>query len=118
MAQGPLTGFMQGLARATASDEGSNKEKKNEGMNLGCPSLIPFHHSFLMPVPILDMLRPCHIIHAANRAGSGLITAAAFAVHGAYISGSVFFASLMGFAGRGIGIALMGVRLAAIFMGM
>ena len=54
-----------------------------------------------MPMPILDVLGPSHVVHSANRAGAWLIAAAAFAVHRAYIGGSILLALRMGFAQRG-----------------
>lgn len=47
-----------------------------------------------MGVPVLDMLGLRHIFHPAGWACAGLVAAASFAVHGADVGRSVFFASI------------------------
>lgn len=51
------------------------------------------------------MLIERHIIHAANRAGAGFVTTAAFAVHRAYISRGILrslIGGMLRLAGRGL----------------
>ena len=66
--------------------------------------------SHSMSMAILHMVSLRDVLHATSRASAGLVAAAAFAVHGANVGGSVLLADTMGFCFAGGGIAV------AVFM--
>jgi hypothetical protein len=66
-------------------------------------------HTELMHMPIGNMFLQGNIIHSANRAGAGLIAAAAFTVHRTNVSRGIFLPfSVLGLGGSTI-MAVVGV---------